>query len=423
MTTEDDRNELLAQASYNLFNLAADNVGIDLLTDSGTSAMSADQWSALMRGDESYAGASSYYELARAVQDIFGYQYFLPVHQGRAAENILFGHTVSEGRIVVSNPHFDTTGANVEHWGGQVVDLLDASDPQFPGGIDLAKLEEVLAQGQVALVVMTLTNNAAGGLPVSMNNLDGAYELARKHQVPLFIDGARMFENAWFIQQQDSAHETWTIPAIVRTLTARSDGLMMSSKKDGLVNMGGLLCMNNQPLYEQLRVRMAIQEGFITYGGLTGRDMHALSVGLREGMNVNYLNYRIGQVHYLGRRLKEIGVPVVEPFGGSAIFVNAGKFLSHIPDNEFPGQALAVELYKVGGIRSCEIGSVMFGPKASRQLLRLAIPRRVYLREHMDAVVQTFLKIKEHQEDIPGYQIVSAPAALRHFFATFSPII
>ncbi|HLX44619.1 MAG TPA: tryptophanase, partial [Bryobacteraceae bacterium] len=385
-TTLAERENFLKQAGYNLFELRASNILIDLLTDSGTSAMSTNQWAALMRGDESYAGSESFFRLKAVVEELTGFKNVIPTHQGRAAERILFTVMCKPGQVVPSNTHFDTTRANIEFTGARAVDLPlpAAADTQaripFKGNLDVAALDQLIAtEGaeKIPLVMLTVTNNSGGGQPVSMANLRAVRELASRHNIPLYLDACRFAENAWFVQQQEPGFHRLTPKQIAQAMFSYADGCTFSAKKDAFANIGGLLCTNDDRLAAAERDLLILTEGFPTYGGLAGRDLEAIAVGLEEVLDPDYLEYRIASTRYLGRHIADHGVPIVEPPGGHAIYIDAGKMLPHIPRHEFPGQSLAVELYRHAGVRSVEIGSVMFGEHARHELLRLAIPRRV----------------------------------------------
>ena len=429
-----EREAWLAEAGYNLFLLPAERVFIDLLTDSGTGAMSHHQWGALMQGDESYAGARSFYRLRDTVREVFGLPEVIPAHQGRAAEHLLFGELVHPGQRVLSNTFFDTTRANAEDAGAEAVDLPDPSNRStgnpapFKGDVDLDLLADALNKapaGEIAGVVMTVTNNAGGGQPVSMANLMAVRELCRSHGVPMIVDASRIAENAFFIKQREPGYSGKSVAEIVRATGECADAITMSAKKDGLVNMGGLIVLRDADLAERIRRRMVVTEGFPTYGGLAGRDLDAMAVGLREVLDEEYLAHRIGQVAFLADLLRDLGVPMVEPPGGHGVFVNAGEFLPHISLAQFPGQALAVALYLAGGIRSVEIGSVMFGedPTGTRpELVRLAIPRRTYTNSQLALVAAAFAQLREDREAIRGMRIVEEPPVLRHFAARFAMV-
>lgn len=434
------REAALQEAGYNIFSVKAQDIFIDLLTDSGTGAMSSEQWAALMRGDESYAGARSYQRLKNAVQDIFGFKYFVPTHQGRAAENILSAVMVKPGMYVPSNMHFDTTDANIRARGGRPTNLVidDAFDPAnrhpFKGNMDIQKLEAFISKTGVQNIpfgMVTVTNNAGGGQPVSMENLKDISAVYHAHKIPFFIDAARFAENACFIKMREPGYADKTTIEIAREMFALADGMCMSAKKDAIVNIGGLLCMNDESVFQNVRNELILREGFPTYGGLAGRDLDAMAVGFYEGLDEAYLAYRLGQTAYLAGRLNDAGIPTIQPAGGHAVYVDAHAVLPHIPQAEFPGQALTIELYREGGIRGCEIGSVMFAhpdPDTGKmvypklELLRLAIPRRTYTQSHMDYVADTFVKIQERAPGIRGYEFSYAPELLRHFTARFKPL-
>jgi tryptophanase len=429
-TTVEQREHLLEQAGYNLFQIRASDILIDLLTDSGTSAMSTEQWAAMMRGDESYAGSDSFYRLESAVRDLTGFKHVIPTHQGRAAERILFSILCKPGDIVPNNTHFDTTRANIEANGAQALDLPtpESRDTQrvlpFKGNIDLETLEKVIAENgreRIPLVMITVTNNSGGGQPVSMANMRAARDITRRYGIPFYIDACRFAENAWFIKQGESEYAQHSPEQIAREMFSLADGCTFSAKKDAFANIGGLLCTNDDRLAQQEKNVLILTEGFPTYGGLAGRDLDAIAVGLKEVLQPEYLEYRIASTGYLGRHISEHGVPIVQPPGGHAIYIDAGRMLPHIPSSEFPGQALAVELYRHAGVRSVEIGSVMFGEASHHELLRLAIPRRVYTQSHIDYLVEAILEVNEHKDRIRGFEIVSQPEFLRHFTARFRP--
>ena len=431
-STREEREEWLAEAGYNLFLIPAEWVFIDLLTDSGTGAMSHHQWGALMQGDESYAGARSFFRLRDTVRDLFGLPEVIPTHQGRAAEHLLFAELVRSGQKVLSNTFFDTTRANAEVMGVEAVDLpspsaasSDSTAP-FKGDADLERMGDALERatpGEVGCVVMTVTNNASGGQPVSVANLRAVRALCDRFGVPLIIDAARISENAYFIKQREAGWADRSIGEIVREMTACADAVTMSAKKDGLVNIGGLIALRNTDLADRIRRRMVVTEGFPTYGGLAGRDLDAMAVGLREAQDEDYLAHRLGQVSFLASLLRDLGVPMVEPPGGHGVFVDAGAFLPHIPVTEYPGQALSVALYLEGGIRTVEIGSVMFGDDPGSphlELVRLAIPRRTYTNAHLAQVAACFLRLLADRESIRGVRFVDEPPVLRHFTARFA---
>ena len=436
----EEREAKLKEAGYNLFSMKAEDIFIDLLTDSGTGAMSQEQWAAIMRGDESYAGARSFYRLKAAVEDIFGFRYFVPAHQGRAAENILSACLVKPGQYVPSNMHFDTTDANIRARGGRPTNLVieEAFDPAnphpFKGNMDIAKLKAFIEKTGVEKIpfgMVTVTNNAGGGQPVSMENLKAIADVYHSHNIPFFIDAARYAENCFFIKQRERGYESKTVKEIAREMFSLADGMTMSAKKDAIVNIGGLLCMNDETLFQNVKNELILREGFPTYGGLAGRDLDAMAVGLYEGIDEAYLSYRLAQTAYLVARINEAGIPSIQPAGGHAVYLDAHAVLPHIPQSEFPGQALAVELYREGAIRGVEIGSVMFAysdPDSGKmiypklELLRLAIPRRTYTQTHMDYVADTLAKIKSRASSIRGYKFTYAPELLRHFSAKFEPI-
>ncbi|MFH0981299.1 MAG: tryptophanase [Planctomycetota bacterium] len=430
-TTEAEREAVLREACYNVFAIPADKVLIDLLTDSGTSAMSAEQWACVMRGDESYAGARSFFVFESAVRRLTGYRHVLPVHQGRAAERILFGVVGGAGKTVISNSHFDTTRANAEASGCVALDLpapgaLDFDTPaDFKGDIDLKALEDAIRRigaGNIPMIVMTVTNNSLGGQPVSMGNLRETSRIALHYGIPVIIDCARFAENAFFIKRREPGQQDRSVTAIVREMFDLCDGATISAKKDGLVNIGGVLLLRDEELYRRARNLLIMTEGFPTYGGLAGRDLEAMAQGFEEVLHEDYLTYRLRSTEYLGEKLLALGIQIVEPPGGHAIYVDAKAFCPHIPPAQFPGQAVVCAFYRHGGIRACEIGSVMFGKNASMELVRMAIPRRVYTQSHVDYVVEAVGEVFERRREIRGMRIVSEPPTLRHFTATFAEI-
>ena len=430
-TTPQQREQFLEAAGYNLFQIRASDILIDLLTDSGTSAMSTEQWAAMMRGDESYAGSESFYRFEQVVRGLTGFRHVIPTHQGRAAERILFSILCKAGHIVPSNTHFDTTRANIESNGARAVDLpiSAAADTQarvrFKGNMDVDALEKLIqTEGAptIPLVMITVTNNSGGGQPVSMANIEKVREVTARHRIPLYLDACRFAENAWFIKRDEPGFGEWTPRRIAQKMFSLADGCTFSAKKDAFANIGGFLCTNNSKLAELETNVLILTEGFPTYGGLAGRDLEAIAVGLEEILQPEYLEYRIASTAYFGRHIADHGVPIVEPPGGHAIYIDAGRMLPHIPRSEFPGQSLAVELYRHAGIRSVEIGSVMFGGEARHELLRLAIPRRVYTQSHVDYLVEAILEVNNRKQHIKGFEIVSQPQFLRHFTARFRPI-
>ena len=430
-TSAEERAGFLEEAGYNLFRLRAANILIDLLTDSGTSALSTEQWAAMMRGDESYAGSDSFFRLKSAADDLMGFRHVIPTHQGRAAERILFSVLCKPGHVVPNNTHFDTTRANIEFTGAQAVDLIkpEAHDTQarlpFKGDMDTEALERLIGEHgreRIPLVMVTITNNSGGGQPVSMANLEQVRTITRRHGIPLYLDACRFAENAWFIHERESGYADWTARDIARKMFSLADGCTFSAKKDAFANIGGLLCTNNDRLAQQEKDLLILTEGFPTYGGLAGRDLDAIAVGLKEVLDPYYLQYRIASTAYLGRHIADRGVPIVEPPGGHAIYIDAGRMLPHIPREQFPAQSLAVELYRHAGIRSVEIGSVMFGAHAQHELLRLAIPRRVYTQSHIDYVVEAILEVNARKHELRGYEITEQPAFLRHFSCRFRPL-
>ncbi len=434
-TSRRERRQILEEAGYNLFSIPAGKVTIDLLTDSGTSAMSDNQWAGIMIGDESYAGSKNYFHFEKTVREIFGYKYVVPTHQGRVAENLLFSTTLKKGDVVPNNIHFDTTRANVEHNNGKAVDCVidDALQPRaehpFKGNMDLKKLEKVIREAgaeNIPLCLMTITNNSGGGQPVSMDNIKATRKLLDQFNIPLYFDACRFAENCWFIKKRDPAYAGKDILSIAREIFSYGDGCTMSAKKDGLVNMGGFLCTNDHELAERITNMLILIEGFPTYGGLAGRDLEAMSLGLREVLDEAYLDFRIGQVQYLGESLIDVGVPILTPPGGHAIYLDAKEFLPNIPPDEYPAQALACALYEEGGIRGVEIGGLMFGHKdpvtgedvwPELEMVRLAVPRRVYTTSHIHYVAEIIRDVYERRESIHGLELVYEAPVLRHFTA------
>ena len=439
-STKEQRLKWIKKAHYNLFNLESDKVFIDLLTDSGTGAMSDRQWAEIMIGDESYAGSRSYKKLKKTVKKITGYKYFLPTHQGRAAENVLFSTLIKEGDIVPGNSHFDTTKGHIEFRKATAVDCTidEAFDTAvvhpFKGNIDISKLETVFKNNpkeKIPFVVLTITCNSAGGQPVSVKNVKEVSNLCKTYQIPLYFDAARFAENAYFIKKREPGYEHKTIKEIVKEVFSYGDGMTMSAKKDGLVNMGGFIALNNKSVFKEATVFNIMYEGFITYGGMNGRDMGALAVGLDEATEVNYLESRVEQIAYLGKKLVEYGVPVQQPFGGHAIFLDANKFVPTIPREEYRAQALAIELYVVGGIRGVEIGTVLADrdpvTRENRypelELVRMAVPRRTYSNNHMDYIAATLKNIYESRHEAKsGYTIKEEALIMRHFTVKFEKI-
>ncbi len=438
MTTPEERQAKLDAAGYNIFNLHSDDVLVDLLTDSGTGAMSSAQWAGIQRGDESYAGSPSWYRFLAAVTDLFPFKHVIPTHQGRAAEKILFTVVGGPGKVVPSNTHFDTTRANVEHSGAEAVDLVieEGRHPAiihpFKGNVDVDALDALIRERgpeNVPVVMVTVTNNSGGGQPVSLENLRAVRAVCDRYGLPLFLDACRFAENAWFIKQREPGYADVPVREIVRQMAACADGMTMSAKKDAIANIGGWLAMNDDAWAEQCRNLLILTEGFPTYGGLAGRDLEAIAQGLSEVVEEDYLRYRIRSTAYLGEALVASGVPCVQPIGGHAVYIDAAALLPHIPPLEYPGQSLSVELYRAGGIRGCEIGSVMFGmhpdgteSPATMELVRLAIPRRVYTQSHIDYVIEVVQAVAARAGELRGMRIVQQPATLRHFTARFEPI-
>jgi len=437
LTTRAERARAIEAAGFNLFNVHADDVLIDLLTDSGTGAMSRDQWAAVQHGDESYAGSPSWYTFLGSVQALFPFPHVIPTHQGRAAEKILFSAIGGPGKVIPNNTHFDTTRANIEATGAEAVDLVipEGREPAtihpFKGNMDVDALERLLAEraADVPVVFVTITNNSGGGQPVSLRNLRAVRAVCDRHHIPLFLDACRFAENAWFIHEREEGQAERSVVDIVHDMAALADGMTMSAKKDGLANIGGWLAMRDGTLAERCRTLLILTEGFVTYGGLAGRDLEAIAQGLREVVEADYLRYRIRSTAYLGEALDAAGIPIVRPVGGHAVYLDARAMLPHVPPLQYPGQSLAVALYVEGGIRACEIGTVMFGrhpdgseSPAAMDLVRLAIPRRTYTQSHIDYVIEVVRAVGARAADLRGYRIASEPPALRHFTARFTPL-
>ncbi len=430
-TTRAQREKLLQAAHYNLFLLPADDVLIDLLTDSGTGAMSTRQWAGIMEGDESYAGSQSFDHFRDSVQDIFGYKHVIPTHQGRAAERILFHVMCEKGDVVPNNTHFDTTRANLEFVGGEAADLpcpegrdIAAHHP-FKGNMDVEALRQLIARAgreRVPLVMLTITNNSGGGQPVSMANVRAVSSVCREHGIPLYFDACRFAENCYFIKLREPGYENKTPKEIAQELFSLGDGCTMSAKKDGMANIGGFLCTNDDLLAQQEKDLLILTEGYPTYGGLAGRDLEAISIGVQEALEEDYLRYRIVSTAYLGQHISDAGVPIVQPPGGHAIYIDARAFLPHIPPEQFPGVALGAELYLEGGIRTVEIGSLMFGKSAKMELVRLAIPRRVYTQSHIDYVIEVIIGVFQRRQQIRGFRLCYEAPVLRHFTAKFERV-
>jgi tryptophanase len=438
LTTREEREEKLKRAGFNLFALHSDDVLVDLLTDSGTGAMSSEQWAALQRGDESYAGSPSYFRFERAVKNLFDFEHVIPTHQGRAADKILFSVVGGPGKVVPSNTLFDTTRANVEFTGATGVDLLYAVGRQpgvvhpFKGNLDVEALERVIGEvgaAKVPLVLVTVTNNSGGGQPVSLDNLRAVRAVCDRHRIPLFLDACRFAENAWFIREREAGQAQRSVVDIVRDMASLADGMTMSAKKDGLANIGGWLALDDSAWAAQCRNLLILTEGFPTYGGLAGRDLEAIAQGLEEVVHHDYLRYRTRSTAYLGEALQRLGVPLVLPVGGHAVYLDARAMLPHLTPLQYPGQALAVALYREGGVRSCEIGTVMFGLRpdgqeapAAMDLVRLALPRRTYTQSHIDFVIEVVEKVAARRAQLRGLRVVEQPKALRHFSARFEEL-
>ena len=440
MTTREERAEKIEKAGYNVFQLQSDDVLIDLLTDSGTSAMSAEQWAGVMRGDESYAGSPSYYRFREQVRRIFGFEHVVPTHQGRAAERILFATICKAGHVVPNNTHFDTTRANIEATGARAVDLpvpegLIPSEPYpFKGNMEVAALESLIAEEgaeSIPIVMMTVTNNTGGGQPVSMANMRAVSEVCRSHGILLYIDACRFAENAFFIKLREEGYQHRSVESIAREMFDLADGCTMSAKKDGLANIGGFLAANDGSQAERERDLLILTEGFPTYGGMAGRDLEAIAQGLQEVLDEDYLTYRLAEVRYLGDHLASIGIPIVQPPGGHAIYIDAAALLPHVPPLELPGQTLVSEMYIEGGIRAVEVGTIMFGRRdpetgeehpSAMELVRLAVPRRVYTQSHIDYVIEVLGRVWERRESLGGFRFTYQAEALRHFTAGFEPL-
>ncbi|HEX9580008.1 MAG TPA: tryptophanase [Gemmatimonadales bacterium] len=431
MTTREEREWILQEAAFNAFNIRARDVLIDLLTDSGTGAMSSLQWAGIMQGDESYAGGESFYRFQERLRDLTGFEHILPTHQGRASERILFELLGGGGKVIPNNAHFDTTRANAEHSGAEAVDLPipEARDPQarhaFKGNMDvdaLTALIERVGAGRIPLCVVTVTNNTGGGQPVSLANLQAVRAVCDRHGIPLYLDACRFAENAYFIKLREPGQGERTVREIVRDMFALADGATISAKKDGLVNIGGVLLIRDPALAQRADALLILTEGFVTYGGLAGRDLEAMAQGFEEVVHEDYLAYRIRSTEYLGERLRAIGYQIVEPPGGHAIYLDAAHLASHIPRDRFPGQALVCGLYRQAGIRACEIGSVFHGGRGPMELVRLAIPRRVYTQSHIDYVVEASAEVYQRRRDLVGLRMTNVPSMLRHFTARFAEL-
>ena len=431
LTTRDQREAILRKAAFNVFQIPAEEVIIDLLTDSGTAAMSAEQWAGMIRGDESYAGARSWFRFEKVLQELTGMAHILPTHQGRASERILFELIGGPDKVIPSNNHFDTTRANIEHSGAKAVDLVidEGKEPKSPhpfkGNMDLGKLERLISEvgaADIPVCMMTVTNNSGGGQPASLANLRAVRDVCHQHKIPFFLDACRFAENAYFIKLREPGQQDRSAGAIAREMFDLADGATISAKKDGLVNIGGVLLMRDDTLAARANNLLILTEGFVTYGGLAGRDLEAMAQGFTEVLDEHYLEYRIRSTAYLGEHLLKAGIQIVEPPGGHAIYIDAAAFCPHIPVDQFPGQALVCALYRHAGIRAVEIGSVMFGAGASMELVRLAVPRRVYTQSHIDYVIEAIIEIFQERQKLSGLRIVEAPPMLRHFTARFEEI-
>jgi tryptophanase len=437
LTTREYRAAAIRDTGYNAFGLHSADVLVDLLTDSGTGAMSRDQWAAIQHGDESYAGSPSWFVFLEAVRKLFPFEHVIPTHQGRAAEKILFASIGGPGKVVPNNTHFDTTRANVEFTGAEAVDLVitEGHDPTsehpFKGNMDVEALDRLIADRgaeNVPVVMITITNNSGGGQPVSLENLHAVRAVCDRHGVPLYLDACRFAENAWFIREREPGHGERDVADIVREMAGLADGMTISAKKDPLANIGGWLATNDDALAERCRALLVLTEGFPTYGGLAGRDLEAIAQGLTEAVNHDYLHYRTRSTAYLGEGIQQVGIPIMRPVGGHAVYIDARALLPHIPPLQYPGQALVVALYETGGVRGCEIGTVMFGRQpdgtespAAMELVRLAIPRRTYTQSHVDYVIEVCAAVAERAHELTGFRIVEEPAQLRHFTARFAP--
>jgi tyrosine phenol-lyase len=435
MTTRNERENILCKAKFNSFNIPARDVLIDLLTDSGTGSMSSQQWAGMMQGDESYAGAESFFRFRDSVKNLMGFEHILPTHQGRASERILFELVGGPGKIIPNNNHFDTTRANVEHSGAEAVDLViaEAAIPSnlhpFKGNMDVVRLDALIKEKgaeRIPLIMITITNNSGGGQPVSLENIHAVRRICDHYKIPLFLDACRFAENAWFIKQREPGHSGRSVREIVREMFDLADGATISAKKDGLVNIGGVLLLRDEELAQRADALLILTEGFVTYGGLAGRDLESMAQGFKEVVEEDYLAYRIRSTEYLGEKIKAIGYQIIEPPGGHAIYIDAGHCCPHIPPTQFPGQALVCGLYRVGGVRAVEIGSVMFGGDGKApelELVRLAIPRRVYTQSHIDYVIESCAELFAERQEMLGLRMTNKPPYLRHFTAEFEEIV